>query len=254
MDAASRDFRSRSLAIGHSAEGARYAGIGFGGSHLCSFGNCCKRRGDYLRGPSGPGEIRCGHRLRTDGNYGSRFRRRLNFRRTWNDPGTVLGLFAIVILQNGLRLSAQPSELAGILMGVLLVGTILLDRLSKRSRNVANRTIQFRGGRSDSQVAVLSGVILAGALDSCRLQLAVGAFLRQEPEHLRCPEFNPTNDRKTVIAMMPKAKGDPYFISCKLGAEEAAKELGVELLWDGPTDLDPAKQNEVVEALDYTRR
>ena len=33
-----------------------------------------------------------------------------------------------------------------------------------------------------------------------------------------------------------------------LVAEEAAKELGVELLWDGPTDLDPAKQNEVVEA------
>jgi rhamnose transport system permease protein len=54
--------------------------------------------------------------------------------------------------------------------------------------------------------------------------------------------------RKPVIAMMPKAKGDPYFISCRQGAEEAAKELGVELLWDGPTDLDPAKQNEVVEA------
>ncbi len=26
-----------------------------------------------------------------------------------------------------------------------------------------------------------------------------------------------------------------------------AKELGVDLIWDGPTDLDPAKQNEVVE-------
>ncbi len=47
---------------------------------------------------------------------------------------------------------------------------------------------------------------------------------------------------------MPKAKGDPYFVSCKAGADEAAKQLGVELLWDGPTDLDPAKQNEVVEA------
>jgi len=47
---------------------------------------------------------------------------------------------------------------------------------------------------------------------------------------------------------MPKAKGDPYFISCRKGAEEAAHELGVELLWDGPTGLDPAKQNEVVEA------
>ena len=48
--------------------------------------------------------------------------------------------------------------------------------------------------------------------------------------------------------MMPKAKGDPYFVSCRQGAEEAARELGVDLLWDGPTDLDPAKQNEVVEA------
>ena len=46
---------------------------------------------------------------------------------------------------------------------------------------------------------------------------------------------------------MPKAKGDPYFISCRAGAEEAAKELGVDLIWDGPTGLDAAKQNEVVE-------
>ena len=50
-----------------------------------------------------------------------------------------------------------------------------------------------------------------------------------------------------VIAMMPKAKGDPYFVSCRAGAEEAAQELGVELIWDGPTGLDAAKQNEVVE-------
>ena len=47
--------------------------------------------------------------------------------------------------------------------------------------------------------------------------------------------------------MMPKAKGDPYFVSCRAGAEEAARELGVELLWDGPTGLDAAKQNEVIE-------
>src|SRR5438445_26773 len=57
-----------------------------------------------------------------------------------------------------------------------------------------------------------------------------------------------TAGHRPVIAMMPKAKGDPYFISCRKGADEAAAELGVELLWDGPTDLDPAKQNEVVEA------
>ena len=42
--------------------------------------------------------------------------------------GTVLGLFAIVVLQNGLRLSGQPAELAGILTGVLLLVTIVLNR------------------------------------------------------------------------------------------------------------------------------
>jgi rhamnose transport system permease protein len=50
-----------------------------------------------------------------------------------------------------------------------------------------------------------------------------------------------------TVAMMPKNKGNPYFLSCRKGAEEAAKELGVRLLWDGPTETDPAKQNEVVE-------
>jgi rhamnose transport system permease protein len=48
--------------------------------------------------------------------------------------------------------------------------------------------------------------------------------------------------------MMPKNKGNPYFVSCHQGAQEAAAALGVKLLWDGPTETDPAKQNEVVEA------
>ncbi len=52
---------------------------------------------------------------------------------------------------------------------------------------------------------------------------------------------------KMIVAMLPKAKGNAYFISCKGGAEKAAKELGIELLFDGPTDSNPAKQNEIVE-------
>ncbi len=54
-------------------------------------------------------------------------------------------------------------------------------------------------------------------------------------------------DSKLIVAMLPKAKGNAYFISCKAGAEKAAKELGVELLFDGPTDSNAAKQNEIVE-------
>jgi rhamnose transport system substrate-binding protein len=52
---------------------------------------------------------------------------------------------------------------------------------------------------------------------------------------------------KLMIAMMPKSKGNAYFLSCKAGADRAAKELGVELLFDGPTDPNAARQNEIVE-------
>jgi rhamnose transport system substrate-binding protein len=52
---------------------------------------------------------------------------------------------------------------------------------------------------------------------------------------------------QVTIAMMPKSKGNAYFITCKQGAEEAAKELGAKILWDGPTEPDPAKQNEIVD-------
>ena len=171
--------------------------------------------------------------------------------------GTCLGLFAIVILQNGLRLSAQPAELAGILTGVLLVATILLDRLSRHTRGRSQprtHTIAEEEEVRNSQVAFLSAVILAAAIIIVGGNWFLVRSLRQElrGQATNAPQNSagvPTSSgRKAVIATMPKAKGDPYFISSRLGAEEAAKELGVELLWDGPTDLDPAKQNEVVEA------
>jgi rhamnose transport system substrate-binding protein len=54
-------------------------------------------------------------------------------------------------------------------------------------------------------------------------------------------------DGKLVVAFLPKAKGNAYFISCKAGADKAARELGVELLFDGPVDSNAAKQNEIVE-------
>jgi rhamnose transport system substrate-binding protein len=46
--------------------------------------------------------------------------------------GTLLGLLAIVVLQQGLRLSRGPSELAGILTGVLLVVSILVNQVLEK--------------------------------------------------------------------------------------------------------------------------
>lgn len=170
--------------------------------------------------------------------------------------GTVLGLFAVVILQNGLRLSGQPAELAGILTGMLLLTTILLDRYAHRRMTcpVSDQSIHSEEFEvKNSHVAILSAVILAAALIVAGSNWMLVRSLQPSTSAVPANATNAatpvtTGSRKLTVAVMPKAKGDPYFASCRQGAEEAAKELGIELLWDGPTDLDPAKQNEVVEA------
>jgi ribose/xylose/arabinose/galactoside ABC-type transport system permease subunit/ABC-type sugar transport system substrate-binding protein len=168
--------------------------------------------------------------------------------------GTVLGLFSIVLLQNGLRLTGLPAELSGILTGVLLVGTIMADLLTRQvaSRPTFSTIATEQPDVRNSQVAILSAVILVGALIVAASNWMLVGSLRQElrsgAQSAPSAVAPVPGAHKTVIAMMPKAKGDPYFISARKGADSAASALGIELLWDGPTDLDPAKQNEVVEA------
>jgi rhamnose transport system substrate-binding protein/rhamnose transport system permease protein len=157
--------------------------------------------------------------------------------------GTLLGLFALSVLQNGLHLAALPTELTGVLTGTLLVIIIGFDRLRAR-RQLAASSFGESTDVKNSQVAILCGTIIAGAL----IVAGTNAWLvRSVRMTAGMAEGGSAGGHRTVIAMMPKAKGDPYFVSCRAGAEEAARELGVDLIWDGPTSLDAAKQNEVVE-------
>ncbi len=81
-------------------------------------------------------------------------------------PGSLLGITAIVVLQNGLRLAALPAELAGILTGVLLVVTIALERFANRARRpaVAGQSgIDQESIMKNSQLAILCATVLAGA-------------------------------------------------------------------------------------------
>jgi rhamnose transport system substrate-binding protein len=171
--------------------------------------------------------------------------------------GTLLGLFSLSVLRNGLRLAALPSEFAGVLTGVLLLGTIAIDVYSRRSARAPARgrvTADAPYGDfevKNSQVAVVCATIIAAALIVASTNVwLIRSVVPVEPSAPRVSGLpgpaTPAGPRR-VIAMMPKAKGDPYFVSCRAGAEEAAQELGVELIWDGPTGLDAAKQNEVVE-------
>ncbi len=54
-------------------------------------------------------------------------------------------------------------------------------------------------------------------------------------------------DGKLQIAMMPKVVGIDYFNAVQQGAEEAAKELGAELIWDGPVANDGSRQAEMLD-------
>ena len=160
--------------------------------------------------------------------------------------GTLGGLFAIAILQNGLHLAALPSELAGVLTGAVLVATILVDRLSRTPRAVIRPELGNEVPVRNSQVAVICAAVVAGALIVAGTNVWLVRSLSPAGPALQ-PGASPSGARRPVIAMMPKAKGDPYFVSCRAGADEAARELGVDLIWDGPTSLDAARQNEVVE-------
>jgi rhamnose transport system substrate-binding protein len=159
--------------------------------------------------------------------------------------GTLLGLAAIVLLENGLRLSAFPAELAGISTGVLLVLTIALERMAGRPRKTrTEEAIEMR----NSQLAVLCSTVIAGALIVAGSNWYLVRSLQTGSTLARSSSTSMnTGQRPITVAMMPKSKGDPYFISCRAGAEEAAKQWNVNLIWDGPTQVDPAKQNEFVE-------
>lgn len=51
------------------------------------------------------------------------------------------------------------------------------------------------------------------------------------------------------VCMMPKLVGIPYFNASEKGAEEAAKELDIELVYDGPTEAKAALQSQMIEQL-----
>jgi len=161
--------------------------------------------------------------------------------------GTLLGLGAISVLRNGFQLAAWPSELAGVMTGALLLATMALDRVRMSARSDA-LTGEGDFNVRNSQVAAICAAVIAAAVivagTNAWLVRSIGTAATGTTPRAAAAS---TPSRRPVVAMLPKAKGDPYFISCRAGAEEAARELDVDLIWDGPTSLDAARQNELVE-------
>jgi ABC-type sugar transport system substrate-binding protein len=57
-----------------------------------------------------------------------------------------------------------------------------------------------------------------------------------------------TGGKKLTIGLLPKSKGNAYFVSCAAGAQKAADALGDTLIFDGPTGAEGSdKQSEIVD-------
>jgi ABC-type sugar transport system substrate-binding protein len=54
-----------------------------------------------------------------------------------------------------------------------------------------------------------------------------------------------------TVGVLPKSTRNPYFEDCRLGALEAAQELGFTLTWNGPPESNAERQAQIVE--DWTR-
>lgn len=65
-----------------------------------------------------------------------------------------------------------------------------------------------------------------------------------ESEGTQSQEGNADYSNMT-IAMLPKFKGENYFDAVKLGAQEAADEMGITLLYDGPSQDQATNQKQV---------
>lgn len=61
-----------------------------------------------------------------------------------------------------------------------------------------------------------------------------------------------TDSGKLRIAMLPKLKTIAYFDACHQGAKQAAEELGVELIYDGPSQNSGSEQHKFLET--WTRQ
>ena len=171
--------------------------------------------------------------------------------------GTVLGFFAIIVLKDGLLMTDRPDwlaqytggELAGILTGVLLLLSIGLEwrpSLRRRAAGAGAEAISSEGFQmKNSQLAVLCVVILIAALIVTSGNFLLVNSLR--PGSSSALSQTPTGEKRFKIAMMPKSKGNGYFVACEKGAQEAAKELNVELTWDGPVNTNPSEQSRIID-------
>lgn len=84
----------------------------------------------------------------------------------------------------------------------------------------------------------------------CFVALTVAAFFWGCRPAAKSDQTQPgtSPSKKLVIATIPKSTGGEFWKTVEEGAREAAKELGVEIKWEGPlTETELEQQNKIIE-------
>ena len=84
-------------------------------------------------------------------------------------------------------------------------------------------------------MAIASMIVLAGCTST-------------PPAEKEVKNTPPATGKKITVGLLPKLVGIPYFTAMETGAKEAAAELGIDLVYDGPVTGDTAKQVAIVES------
>ncbi|MBT2725832.1 autoinducer 2 ABC transporter substrate-binding protein [Bacillus sp. ISL-75] len=88
---------------------------------------------------------------------------------------------------------------------------------------------------------ILSFVLMLGLLAGC--------VSTNSGESKNTAEKKSDSNGKLKIAVVPKLVGIPYFNASEKGAIQAGKDLGVDVIYTGPTEPDAAQQVKVIEDL-----
>src|SRR5438552_787492 len=130
--------------------------------------------------------------------------------------------FAIYSIQvpnnNGIRCFGQPKN--------LVAESLTATRGDEPSRSLCNTT---------------AGCYILDVLISTRLILVVSLVAIVSCRH----------ERKKVIGVVPKAISHLFFMSVHAGVRDAERDLGVEVLWNGPEDeTEYSRQIEIVDSME----
>lgn len=92
---------------------------------------------------------------------------------------------------------------------------------------------------------VIVGLLVCALLAGCG-----GGQQTQQQSQQQTGDAQQSEQSKTYkIVVMPKLVGIPYFNASETGAKQAGKDLGVEVIYTGPTKADAAEQVKMIEDL-----